>query len=157
MRLAVDRHLAFFHRFEQCRLRFGRRAIDFVGENEIREDRAVPQRKCAGARIEDRGTDDVGRHQVGRELDAPKTDAEQPREDAHEQRFRRTGHAFEQQVSAGEQCNERAQRRAFVPRHHAFETGAQPLCDCGRFGLHVLALPDGARESRAGDQIAIGR
>ena len=39
-RLAADGHLAFLHGFEQRGLRFGRRAVDFVGENQIGENRA---------------------------------------------------------------------------------------------------------------------
>jgi len=36
-RSRADRHLLFLHRLEQRRLDFGGRAIDFVGEDEIRE------------------------------------------------------------------------------------------------------------------------
>jgi len=31
----TDRDLALFHRFEQRRLHFGRRAVDLVGENQV--------------------------------------------------------------------------------------------------------------------------
>lgn len=40
MRLAGNSDLSFLHRFEQCGLRFGRSAIDFVSENEIAENGA---------------------------------------------------------------------------------------------------------------------
>ena len=33
------RHLALFHRLEQCRLHLGGRAVDLVGQNDIGEDR----------------------------------------------------------------------------------------------------------------------
>ena len=36
---AVDRHLVFLHRLEQRRLRLGRRAVDLVGEDHVRENR----------------------------------------------------------------------------------------------------------------------
>ena len=44
--VVAERHLAFLHRFEQRALHLGRRAIDFIGQNEIGENRAV---LCAGS------------------------------------------------------------------------------------------------------------
>ena len=40
-RFAAERDLAFLHRFEQRALHLGRRAVDFVGEDEVGEDRAL--------------------------------------------------------------------------------------------------------------------
>src|SRR3546814_3953988 len=39
MRLAVDRHTAFLHRFQKRRLRLVRGAVDLVGEQQFGEDR----------------------------------------------------------------------------------------------------------------------
>ena len=61
MRLPADRHLAFLHRFEECALHFGGRAVDLVGEQEIGEDRAQ-----AGAEALGRGVVDHRPVQVGR-------------------------------------------------------------------------------------------
>ena len=43
MSFAVDRHLPLFHCFQQSGLRLGRRAIDFVGQQYVGEDRALAQ------------------------------------------------------------------------------------------------------------------
>ena len=64
---------------EQRRLRFGRRAIDLVGQQEGGEDRALDQREFVALQVEDVGAGDVGGHQVGRELDALELAAEDAR------------------------------------------------------------------------------
>ncbi len=63
--------LPLFHRFEERGLRLRRRAIDLVGEQQVREDGALAQRERRAALIEHRRSDDVGRHQIRRELDPP--------------------------------------------------------------------------------------
>ena len=62
---------ALLHRLQQRRLRLGRRAVDLVGEQQLGEDRALRQRERVGLEVEQVGAEDVARHQVGRELDAP--------------------------------------------------------------------------------------
>ena len=74
---ALDRDAVFLHRFEQRRLRLRRRAVDFVGQHDVREDRAGREHHLAaaggGVFLDDVGAGDVRRHQVGRELDARRT------------------------------------------------------------------------------------
>ena len=60
------------HGFEERGLRFWRRAVDFIGENHVSEERPFRNMKSsAGFRVvlQDVGAGDVPRHQVGRELD----------------------------------------------------------------------------------------
>ena len=71
--LVADRHLPFLHRLEQCALHFGRRAIDFVGQDQVGKDRPELGREFAAARIVDQRADQVGRQKIGRELDALET------------------------------------------------------------------------------------
>ena len=54
--------------------------------------------------IEDVRAEEIGRHQVGRELDAAEAAAEQARQREREQRLAGAGHAFEQHVAAGERA-----------------------------------------------------
>ena len=73
VRLLAGGDLAFLHRLQQGRLRLRRRAVDFVGEQDVREDRPFDEAELASALVvfvEHRGAGDVGRHQVGRELNA---------------------------------------------------------------------------------------
>ncbi len=54
----------------------------------------------------DAGADDVGRHQVGGELDAGERAADHPGEGLHRERLGHAGHTLEKQVSLGEQADE---------------------------------------------------
>ena len=59
------------HRFEERRLRFRRRPVDFVGEDDLREDRPghEPESAVSVGLVEHLGAGDVGGHEVWRELD----------------------------------------------------------------------------------------
>jgi hypothetical protein len=65
---------ALLHRLEQRGLGLGRGAVDLVGQDEVGEDRARLElelrRPLLASVLDDVGADDVGGHQVGRELDA---------------------------------------------------------------------------------------
>ncbi len=64
---------------------------------------------CALAALldEDVGADDVGGHQVGRELDAAEAAVDDVGEGAHQHRLAQAGHALEQRVAVGEQADQR--------------------------------------------------
>ena len=103
----LNRDAVLLHRLEQRRLRLGRRAVDFVGQHDVREDR--PRREHhlapAGRRVlvDDVGAGDVRRHQVRRELDAVELQVQHLRQRRDEQRLRQAGHADDQAVAADEQ------------------------------------------------------
>src|SRR5579863_1665605 len=52
-RLAVQRHLPLVHRLEERRLRPRTGAVDLVGEEDIREDRALAQDELGAALVVD--------------------------------------------------------------------------------------------------------
>ncbi len=93
------------HRFEQRGLRLRRRAVDLVGEDDLREDRPLhePEAAAALALVEDLGAGDVRRHQVGRELDALEVEIEDVGERLDQERLGEAGHAGDEAVAAGEQ------------------------------------------------------
>ena len=107
VRAALHGDAMLLHRLEQRRLRLRRRAVDFVGQHDVGEDR--PGRELhlppAGRRIlvDDVGAGDVRRHQVGRELDAVELEVEHARHRMDEQRLGEAGHADDQAVAADEQ------------------------------------------------------
>ena len=70
VRLGADRDLAFLHGFEQGTLDLGWSAVDFVGEDEVGEDRAFARGEAAGLRIVNLRADDVGGQHVRSELQA---------------------------------------------------------------------------------------
>ena len=105
--VAVEGHLSFLHHFEERRLGFGRSAVDFVDEEHLCEDRSRVEIKLLCAEVEDRGAQDVGRHEVGGELHAAKVGTNESGEGFGQEGFGHTGHAFEQHVAVGhERCEE---------------------------------------------------
>ena len=79
---AAHAHLPLLHRLEERGLRLRRRAVDLVGEDDVGEQRPLEEPQLPRARgpvlLEHVGADDVGRHQVGRELDAAEGEVEAP-------------------------------------------------------------------------------
>ena len=105
------RDRVLLHRLEQRALRLGRGAVDLVGEHDVGEDRAGLEREALVAALvlgDHHRADDVGRHQVGRELDAREAQIERGGQRAHEHGLAEAGHAFEQRVAAGEQAGQHA-------------------------------------------------
>ena len=103
-----DRRLA--HRLEQRGLRLRRRAVDLVGEDDVREDRALRELELLHAALLDDHVraDDVGRHEVGRELHARERGVDGLRERADEHRLAEAGHAFQQRVTTAEEAHQHA-------------------------------------------------
>ena len=87
--VAAHRAGTLLHGFEQGALRLGRRAVDFVGQQDVAEDRALHKGPGAvaggGVFFDDVGAGDVARHQVGSELDALEDQAQGLRQGAHQQ------------------------------------------------------------------------
>jgi hypothetical protein len=67
---APDTDLALGHGFKQRRLHLGRGAVDFVCQYQVMEDRPLLEHEAAGFRAIDLGAGDIGRQQVGSELDS---------------------------------------------------------------------------------------
>ena len=97
---AVDRNLTLIHRFEKRALRLGRRAIDFVGEEDLREDRTGPKLERALRLIEHVAAEHVGGHQVGRALKPSERDTDGRSERARQGRLADARDVLEQQVPA---------------------------------------------------------
>ena len=72
--MAFNGDRTLLHRFQQGRLRLGRSTVDFVGQYDVRKNRPLDENAfpLAGdpAFFDDFRTGDIGRHQIGRELNA---------------------------------------------------------------------------------------
>jgi hypothetical protein len=137
-------HRVLLHRLEQRRLRLRRRAVDLVGEHDVGENRPLAKTERpparAGVLVDHRGAQDVGGHQVGRELHAREVQAERPGQRAHEQRLAEARHALEQGVRPGEHAGEHPVDDVAVAHDDFADFFAQ--------ALHLLA--------EAGDVVARG-
>ena len=108
--LAGDGDMVLLHRLQQRRLGARAGAVDLVRHQQLREDRALDEAEMAlavGALVENLGAEDVGRHQVRRELDAPRAEAEHRAHGLDQLGLGEAGHADEQAVAAGEQGDQR--------------------------------------------------
>jgi hypothetical protein len=95
------------HRLQQGRLRLGRRAVDLVGQDDVAEDRAGHEDQMAAAGVgillDDVRPRDVGRHQVGRELDAGELEVQHLGQGVDDQGLGQAGHARDDAVAAHEE------------------------------------------------------
>ncbi len=125
--LAADRHVAFLHDLQQRRLHLRRRAVDLVGEQEVDHHRAELGVELLLALPVDAGTDDVGGHQVGRELDARERPADHPREGLHGQRLGHAGNTLEQDVALGQQADQHPLHELVLADDDPFDLEDGPL------------------------------
>ena len=96
-----------FHRFEQRRLRLWRRAVDFVGEDHLRENWARVELEAAAVALVDRHAEDVRRQHVARELDALELQPEGARQHVRQRGLAHAGNVLDQQVAARQNAGER--------------------------------------------------
>ena len=106
--LAADRDLALLHRLEHRALHLRRGAVDFIGQQQVREDGPVVDAEVAALLVDDLRADDVGRQHVDGELDALEVEVDRLGDGVDEQRLGEAGHALQQQVAAGEQRDHHA-------------------------------------------------
>jgi len=100
----------FLHRFEHRRLGFRCGAVDFVGQDDLSEDGAGLELKLAfagrGVFHDDIGADDIGGHQVRRELNPPELERENVTQRADQQCLAQPRHALQKDVSATKQTDQ---------------------------------------------------
>ena len=125
VRRVADRDLPLLHRFEQRRLHFRRRAIDLIGQNQVRENRPLPRREDAIGRIEDQRPGDIGRQKVRRELDAMKRRVDSAGQRLDEQRLGKSGNALEQHMPADQQRDDEPVDDRLLPDHRTAHLGSQ--------------------------------
>ena len=99
VRVVVDGHAPFAHRFEQAGLRPRRGAVDLVRQDDVRKDGAGLELKDACLVVPQRHTDDVRWQQVGCELDAAEYPTNRPCQRACDGGFADAGDVFEQHVT----------------------------------------------------------
>src|SRR5262249_26459697 len=110
MRSALHRDIAFLHGFEKSGLRFWRRAVDFVRQNNVREYR--PTDKFQGAStgraifLDDLGAGNIGRHQIRRELNALERKIQNVGNGANQQSLGQSGNTGDDRMSSYEKREE---------------------------------------------------
>ena len=103
----VDGDLTLGHRLEQRRLGLGRRPVDLVAQHDRREDRSGPELELPVASIPHRHPDDVGRQQVGGELDPAEMAVDGPRQCFGQAGLADPWHILDQEVALGDHAEQR--------------------------------------------------
>src|SRR6202022_3326759 len=78
-------------------------AIDFVGQQDVGEHRSLANPEGPRLKVVDRGADDVGRHEVGRELHPAVLQRKETGNGFGEQGFAHSRHSFEEDVALRDQ------------------------------------------------------
>ena len=110
MALAGNGDVVLLHGLQQGRLGLWRGAVDLVRHQQLGEDRALDEAERAapaGSILKNLGADDVGRHEVGRKLDALGFEAQHAAQRFDEQRFCKARNTDQQRMAA---CQYRDQR-----------------------------------------------
>ena len=129
--LAQHGHAVLLHRLEQRRLGLRRRAVDLVGEHDVREHRARVEDERAPPLplLQDRSARDVAGKQVGRELNALERESHERRERLHELGLAEAREPFDQQVPAGGERHQRAVQEPGLADDDRFESRADAAED----------------------------
>jgi len=88
---------------EQSGLGLGGRAVDLVGQQQVRENRPRPKRELAAVLLIHQLAGHVGRHEIGGELNARHLDTQRGGNSFDEQGLGDAGNTLEQHVTIGEQ------------------------------------------------------
>ena len=124
--MVIDGDLRFVHGFEQRRLRFRRGAVDFVGQNDVGENRAGLELELLVDLVVDADADHVARQHVGGKLHAVKRAVKRVRQGLGQRGFADAGHIFDQQVAAAEQRDQCEADGFILAANHA----AIDCCNC---------------------------
>ena len=125
--LAADRHLALLHDLEQRALDLGRRPVDLVGEEQVREHRAQRRPELAGLLVVDPRADEVGRDEVRRELDALELAADRVGDGLDGHRLGQARDALDEQVAAAQQRDDEPFQEVVLADDDLLDLVQEPL------------------------------
>ena len=127
------RHPMLLHRLQQRRLRLGRRAVDFIGQNDVGKKRPFDEHEGAAARLigflQNIRAGDVRGHQIRRELDAVEAQRHGLGQGIDDGGLGQAGHAHQQPVAAGQDANQQ-------PLNHDVLSDN----DLGQFGAELFVI-----------------
>ncbi len=126
-RAPLEGDLALLHDFQQRGLGLGRRAVDFVGQQQVGEHRALAQLELLAGDVVHRVAGDVAGHQVRGELDSRELPAEAACQGAYQQCLAETGNALDQHMPPGDQRRQQPIDHLMLADHGLVQFLAQGL------------------------------
>ncbi len=154
---AHQRDGSFLHGFEKCRLGLGRRAIDFVGQQNIGEDRAGLEDDFTLALLvllQNMRSENIARHQVGGELHPLEVELQQLTKGFDQGGFADARLPFEQQMTACENPDQDESVQVATPQQNAVEFG-QNLSGHLHHGLQFFRLKQGLHHHLPGSNVFV--
>ena len=157
IRLAVHRDPAFGHRFQEGGLGSRRGAVDFVGEDRLRENRPRPKFELRGLLVEDRDAGHIGGKEVGRTLEPLEHRADAASQGPGQHRLGDAGHVFQEDVPFAEVGDQGQHQLLPLADDHLLDVGDDFLGKCRRRrrpggacsdAASVLDMSDSARKAR---------
>ena len=112
--MPIDTDLMLFHSFQERRLGLGGRAVNFIGQKKIGEDRSRAELELALTVVPHQRTRDIGGHKIWGELDTRHGQIDASSEGANQECLCNAGDAFKQDVSIGNQSDDQAGECAFL-------------------------------------------
>ena len=103
---AVGRDLALLHGLEESGLGLGGGPVELVGQEDVGEDGAGAEGQDAGVTVEDDGPGDVGREEVGRQLDPAEAETEGTGQGLGQGGLAHAGVVLDQEMALGEEAAE---------------------------------------------------
>src|SRR5207249_2938070 len=128
-RFALQRRLAFLHRFEERGLGLRRGRVDLVRQEDVREDRAPSEDEVARLAVEHVRPRDVRGQQVRRQLDTAEREAQARREGFRDQSLRQPRDVFDQEMTVAEDCPEDAFQDGTLADDHGLDRVEEVAAD----------------------------
>ena len=162
----IDAALAdssLLHRLEHGRLRLWRRAVDFIRQNDVRENRTFEKLELpfTGGLIlvNHLRAGDVGGHQIGRELNALEPQMQRLRQAADHQCFSQSRHTHQQRMAFGEDRDQNLVDHFFLTDDDLGEFGFDGRVSRLQIldGLQISLFQTWFRNRRGNDGSAGGR
>ena len=125
-RYTHNRYGVFLHGFEQCGLRFRGSTVDFVGKDDVAEDRTgleLEGRVTIFVFYDDVRTRNVRRHQVWRELNTGEGKVEYAAKRTNQTGLTYARYTFKQYVTTSDHCDNRTFNDFFLTDNVTFNLG----------------------------------
>ena len=135
MGFSVNGDVAFLHCFQERRMCFRRRSIDFIRQKQLSENRSGTESELLCFHVEDRGACNVRRHQVSSELDASEFAAQNFSDRPNEKSFTKARNTFDQNVAARKQCDQSSFDQFTLPDEDFADLVANGFEKSSRFSI----------------------
>ncbi len=126
----------FLHRFQHRGLSLGGSSIDFVGQNNVREDRTFDEFKFTpafGSFLKDICTGDVHRHQVGGELNTTEAKRHGLSQPTNQKCLGESRYAHQKRMPSGEKADCQLLDYCVLTNNNFRQFGLQLLVDVSQF------------------------